>query len=150
MRKTLELVKLLHSSIPTLLKHIDKKLYNFIIKSEVQPVITLAWNITWFNYIIQDLEIAKRLFDFFLGSNPIMPYYLSAALIVHISKNGLYDVPCDFTCVYDKISKFPQNNHIPYEKLIHEAIKYYSDYPPHKIWDFNQIKKSIITKNVTN
>lgn len=147
MRKSLKLVKTLHSALPDLLKKIDRKLYNFIKRSEVEPVITIAWNITWFNYIVQDLETSKRLLDFFIASNPAMPYYLSTALIVYISKNGLYDVPCEFGSVYDKISKFPQNHNIPYEKLIHEALRYYSEFPPHKVWDFDKIEKSIITKH---
>ncbi len=47
---------------------------------------SLAWIIGWYTHSIEDLQIVYRLFDYFLCSHPLAVYYLSALLIIEITK----------------------------------------------------------------
>src|SRR5690606_22457550 len=55
----------------------DKKLYNFLKKSQVHPFVGLSWILTWFSHNINRFDDICRLYDYFLSSHPLMPLYFS-------------------------------------------------------------------------
>jgi len=42
----------------------------------------VSWLLTWFAHSLEDLDDVSRLFDAFLGSDPLMPLYVGAAAVV--------------------------------------------------------------------
>lgn len=54
-------------------------------RSDVGHMFALSWLITWFAHVINDPDSIFRIFDFFLGTHPLMPIYLGAA----VSRNAL-------------------------------------------------------------
>lgn len=83
--------------------------------------------ITWFSHDLDDLGKILRLFDLFLCSNPLMPLYLSAALVLSRRKQVLME-ECDPSMIHTMLSKVPQD--IAIEHLIQWAIKLETAYPP--------------------
>ncbi len=82
---TFDITKELLGLLFPIIEKEDPELYQFLLKSEVQPYFALSWLITWFSHGFDDLDSIARLFDFFLASHPVMPLYLSAQV-------------CNFTC----------------------------------------------------
>ena len=56
-----------------------------LFRSDAGHMFALSWLITWFAHVINDPDSIFRLFDFFLGTHPLMPIYLGAA----VSRNAL-------------------------------------------------------------
>lgn len=151
MRPNLTMVKAIHNHLFRLIELSDKKLFQFLKQSGIEPFIVLPWTITWFSYIVQNLEISQRHFDFFISSDPIMPYYLSVAYIAYISNQGLYDLPCEYSNTYGFISKYHSTvkiSQIPFNALIEDSRRLYTQYPPAIIWDYNikGLNQSILFK----
>jgi hypothetical protein len=48
--------------------------------SEAPPYFSLSWLLTWFSHVIEDIDMAAHLFDFFLASHALMPIYMIAAV----------------------------------------------------------------------
>ena len=58
-----------------LLQGIDTEVHDHIMKRnmEISCTFALSWATTWFGQEILDIEVASRLFDFFLVSHALMP-----------------------------------------------------------------------------
>ena len=66
-----------------LLQKIDEKLHDYLILRELGPTVFLTWMITLFSHDIHDSEIASRFFDAIIVSHPLMPLYLTVAILTH-------------------------------------------------------------------
>ncbi|CDH54985.1 tbc1 domain family member 20 [Lichtheimia corymbifera JMRC:FSU:9682] len=111
----------------TLIQKEDPELHEHITGAGVLPYYCLSWVITWFSHDLDDVNKILRLFDLFLCSNPLMPLYLSAALVLSRRKQVLME-ECDPSMIHTTLSKVPQD--IPIEHLIQWAIKLETAYPP--------------------
>jgi hypothetical protein len=58
----------------------DHHHYSFSFRSDVGHMFALSWLITWFAHVVNDPDAIFRIFDFFLGTHPLMPIYLGAAV----------------------------------------------------------------------
>lgn len=96
-------------------------------RAGVLPYYCLSWVITWLSHDLDDVNKILRLFDLFLCSNPLMPLYLSAALVLSRRKQVLME-ECDPSMIHTTLSKVPQD--MPIEHLIQWAIKLETAYPP--------------------
>jgi len=76
---------MLKTFLPPLIRHIDFQAYQIIVEYAQVDLATvcLPWVITWFTHDLHDPDTASRLVDIFISSHPILPMYLSAALITH-------------------------------------------------------------------
>ena len=62
----------------------DLKICHFSwLRSDVGQMFALSWLITWFAHVINDPDSIFRVFDFFLGTHPLMPIYLGAAVSIN-------------------------------------------------------------------
>lgn len=59
----------------------DKELHAHILGSGIPPFFALGWFITWFSHNVPDLGDISRIFDALMASHPLMPIYLSAAVM---------------------------------------------------------------------
>ena len=66
-----------------LLQKIDEKLHDYLILRELGPTVFLTWMITLFSHDIHDSEISSRFFDAIIVSHPLMPLYLTVAILTH-------------------------------------------------------------------
>ncbi|KAI9099762.1 rab-GTPase-TBC domain-containing protein [Phlyctochytrium arcticum] len=91
------------------------------------PYFCLSWVITWFTHDIDDLSRAARLMDFLLASGPLMPVYLTAAVVLS-QREELVSSDPDPAMVHHFLARFPP--HANLESLIGHAHQLYASYPP--------------------
>ncbi len=53
-----------------------------IIRAELGVIFGLSWFITWYSHVSDDIKVILRLFDFFIASDPMIPIYLGAIVII--------------------------------------------------------------------
>lgn len=97
-------------------------------RANVLPYYCLSWVITWCSHDIDDFSIIPRLFDLFLSSNPLMPVYFAAAIVLS-HKQELLEQECENSAVHSFLSKLPQKP-LDVETLIQKACDLEALYPP--------------------
>ncbi|XP_070576069.1 TBC1 domain family member 20-like [Ptychodera flava] len=105
----------------------NPELKEFMERSDVGTIFALAWLITWYGHVLSDFRSVVRLYDFFLACHPLMPVYLSSAIVLHREKEVLAG-DCEMTYVHSLLSKIPQD--LPFEHLISRAGDLFVQYPP--------------------
>ena len=66
------------------LQQVDSPVHEALALSGVPLLATvLPWLLTWFTHSVHDEEGSSRLVDAFMASHPLLPLYVSIALLVH-------------------------------------------------------------------
>lgn len=128
MERTNQMLALIHAIIETA----DAELERFLRRSDVGHMFALSWLITWFAHVINDPDTIFRVFDFFLGTHPLMPIYLGAALVI-ANRSELLSTECEMSSIHHILCRLPQ--HIPccLEQLIEQAHDLFKNYSPQKL-----------------
>jgi hypothetical protein len=106
----------------------DSELHSHLYDCEMEPFFALSWIITWFSHDVRDTAVVKRLFDFFLVSHPMMPIYMSVAMIIHpLNRIEVLGTDCDFACVHNALANLPQNSNDVGWKYIPGDVSCYVD-----------------------
>lgn len=129
MEKTMNTTSNLLEIIYLILKEEHRVLYDFLIKSEVGTIFSLSWVITWFSHVLNDLNDIIRLFDFFISNHFLAPIYLTITILLH-KEAEIFLVDCDMASVHKYLTSIPENEHLPFDDLIHQALKLLVKYPP--------------------
>jgi len=127
-----------------LLQVLDEELHDYLIFRELGPTAFLTWIITLFAHDIHDSSKAGRLFDAFLASHPIMPLYLSVALLVHQdSREKIFeteeDDPAMLQCIVTGLASAlrddfdSDSNGFTIQDMIGTAISLMSIVPPESL-----------------
>lgn len=94
-----------------LIAYFDPEVHDFLSACETEPFFALSWVITWFSHDVRDTELVKRLFDFFVVSHPLMPIYVSVAMVCHpLNRQDVLQTECDFSLVHQTLSALPRNS----------------------------------------
>ncbi|KAJ3367875.1 hypothetical protein GGF31_007036 [Allomyces arbusculus] len=93
---------------------------------ELEPHFCLSWITTWFAHDIDRFDDVCRLFDLFLSTNPIMPLYVSAVIVLS-QTDELLRQDRDFAMVHSFLSKMPMYDSI--ETWIAHALRLFKKYP---------------------
>ena len=94
-----------------LLRVMDPELHAHLYGCGMEPFFALSWLLTWFSHDIRDTALVKRLFDFFLVSHPLMPMYLSVAMLCHKSnRQEILATPCEFAELHSCLAGLPKNS----------------------------------------
>jgi hypothetical protein len=79
-----EITWFLNAFLMPTLQSIDPLVHEAIVLSGVPLSSTiLPWIITWFTHCLHDEDVSNRLVDAFLAAHPLLPFYMSIALLVH-------------------------------------------------------------------
>ncbi|KAI9184476.1 GTPase-activating protein gyp8 [Blastocladiella emersonii ATCC 22665] len=127
MHKSLEPVMQQMRVVLPLIKMESKPIYTLLEECELHPYFCLSWVIGWFSHDLTSFDAVCRLFDFFLCSNPVMPVYLSAAIVLR-QHDDLMDLDRDFALVHSFLSKVPRDPDAV-DGWIHDAARLYYRYP---------------------
>ncbi|KMQ88863.1 tbc1 domain family member 20-like protein [Lasius niger] len=131
MEKTMEKVNqelfyifaLLERVHPTLLEHLENV--------ELFPHFALAEYTTWYAHkYAENRTLLHRLFDYFLGSPPLMPLYLSTVIVAHRATE-IFNTTPDMGHTHKILCTLPDD--LPFETLLVEAKDLYRQYPPESI-----------------
>lgn len=112
---------------------IEKKsseLSKFLLRSEVGVAYCISWLITWFGHVLNDYDTVVRLFDFFLVSDPVMPLYLTTAVVLQ-RKAEVLQQDCDMASVHALLSRIPDD--LPFENLILLSIDLFNKFSYKKL-----------------
>ncbi|XP_015610596.1 TBC1 domain family member 20 [Cephus cinctus] len=131
MEKTMEKVNqelfyifaLLERIHPTLLEHLENV--------ELFPHFALAEYTTWYAHkYAENRKLLHRLFDYFLGSPPLMPLYLSTVIVAYRATE-IFDTTPDMGHTHKVLCTLPED--LPFEQLLVDATNLYRQYPPESI-----------------
>ncbi|XP_011151226.1 TBC1 domain family member 20 [Harpegnathos saltator] len=120
---------------PTLLDHLENV--------ELFPHFALAEYTTWYAHkYAENRKLLHRLFDYFLGSPPLMPLYLSTVIVAHRATE-IFNTTPDMGHTHKVLCTLPDD--LPFETLLMEAYNLYRQYPPESISndvkDYDQKRK---------
>ena len=94
-----------------LVARLDMPVHDFLLDADMQPFFALSWIITWFSHEVRDTELVKRLFDVFIVSHPLMPIYLSVAMVLHtVNRQDILGADHDFGTVHQTLRDLPKNS----------------------------------------
>lgn len=94
-----------------LIAALDSEVSQHLLQCGMEPFFALSWVITWFAHDVRETETVKRLFDVFLVSHPMMPIYLTVAMVLHPSNRlEVLQTECDFAQVHHTLSNLPKNS----------------------------------------
>mmetsp|Transcript_24791 Transcript_24791/g.36371 ORF Transcript_24791/g.36371 Transcript_24791/m.36371 type:complete len:560 (-) Transcript_24791:990-2669(-) len=140
-----------------LIATLDPQMHSYLLESGVEPFFALSWVLTWFSHDIKDTRVATRLFDAFLVSHPLLPVYLSVAMVLHrVNRRIVFNTECDFAEMHNALCHLPKNtcsigwredgyvlndeldqnrsdSEVPVQDLIQMAISFMRQIPPRKL-----------------
>ncbi|KAI9141861.1 rab-GTPase-TBC domain-containing protein [Paraphysoderma sedebokerense] len=85
-----------------ILKQEDEALFQLFERVSLQPYFCLSWVIAWLAHDIKELGLVSRIFDFFICSNPMMPVYFSAAIVLS-RRSQLFEVDEDYSTIHTSL-----------------------------------------------
>lgn len=105
------LTKALRLIVFPLMACLDPEVHQHLLDCDMEPFFCLSWIITWFSHDVRDTAVVKRLFDFFIVSHPIMPVYMSIAMVLHpVNRMEVLSSGCDFASLHRTLSQLPMNS----------------------------------------
>ncbi|KAA3678075.1 integrin alpha FG-GAP repeat containing protein 1 [Paragonimus westermani] len=110
------------------------------------PHFALAWIVTWFAHVLQEMDDVRRLFDLFLATDPLMLIYLSVAIIIR-SDEEVQSTTADFGMLHHTLLRLPKKH--PVEELVRNSVRLYSTVPPDLLLTLGKQRQALSdSKNV--
>lgn len=103
-------------------------LFNF--RSQCGLLFALPWYLTWFGHSLNHYRSVVRLYDYFLASEPLMPLYVTASIVLYRDED-VFREECDRAALHCLLSQLPDD--LPFEYLLIQSEKLYAKYPPHDL-----------------
>ena len=126
-----------------LLSCIDEEVHDFLLHCDCSADMFLPWIITWFAHDVHNIESISRLFDAFLASHPLMPVYLSVAIVVHPrSRKQIFATECCAGMMQITVKQLLRGisfdfeeaeTDIPFQDMIDDAISFMKKIHPGSI-----------------
>lgn len=105
-----QLKTVLDLSIFPLIAFFDADVHAHLYTGDMQPTFCLSWVITWFAHEIRDTNLVKRIFDVFLVSHPLLPLYVSVAMVLHPhNRREILQTECDFCQLHQVVANLPKH-----------------------------------------
>lgn len=127
MEETMENTSKMIEHIYPLIGRVSPALQDFLEKAEVGVMFCLSWIITWFGHVLVKYDDVVRLFDFFLATDPWMPLYLSASIVLSFEEEIL-QLECEMPCVHSFLTRLADKD-LPFEELIVKSQELFKKYP---------------------
>jgi len=90
---------------------LDPEVHSKLIAVDMEPFFAISWIITWFSHDVRDTDLVKRLFDAFLVSHPLMPVYMTVAMLLHPENRAeIIHAENDFSAVHTTLTHLPRNS----------------------------------------
>ncbi|KAF7992944.1 hypothetical protein HCN44_005725 [Aphidius gifuensis] len=143
MEPTMERVNQELFYIFALLERIHPKLLEHLENVELFPHFALAEYTTWYAHkYAENRKLLHRLFDFFLGTQTLMPLYLSTVIVAHRATE-IFNTTPDMGHTHKVLCTLSDD--LPFEELLITAKNLYRDYPPDSIsndvYDYDHKRK---------
>jgi hypothetical protein len=107
----LQLQNALKLALFPLLFKLDRQVHDHLHACDMEPYFCLSWVITWFSHDVRDTELVKRLFDAFLVSHPLLPVYMTLAMMLHpVNRSSILETECDFASLHQCLANLPRHS----------------------------------------
>ncbi|KXT14209.1 hypothetical protein AC579_7552 [Pseudocercospora musae] len=118
--------------LPSILCAADPHLYNHLSRAtQPTPFFALAATLTLYAHDVEEYRDIARLFDYLLASEPVVPLYLFATIVLS-RKRELLEIDHDEPdMLHSILSKLPKPLHL--ERLIHRTQTLFTTYPPEQL-----------------
>jgi hypothetical protein len=130
MQKTFEIVQKRLLIIYALVWRERRELYEFLERSQCGLLFALPWYLTWFGHSLNSYKSVVRLYDFFLAADPLLPLYVTAAIVLY-REEEVFREECDRASLHCLLSQLPDD--LPFEYLLRRSEELYSKHPPHEL-----------------
>ncbi|XP_063699600.1 TBC1 domain family member 20 [Culicoides brevitarsis] len=130
MQETMEPTQKRLMSIYPIIRRTNKALCEYLEKSTVGTLFALPWFLTWFGHSLNSYRSVVRLYDYFLASEPLLPLYVTAAIVLY-RENDIFKEDCDIASLHCLLSQLPED--LPFEYLLTYADTLYKKFPPKMI-----------------
>ncbi|KAG5669673.1 hypothetical protein PVAND_017556 [Polypedilum vanderplanki] len=130
MQRTFEIVQKRLLIIYALIWKEKRELYEFLERSQCGLLFALPWYLTWFGHSLNSYKSVVRLYDFFLASDPLLPLYVTAAIVLY-REEEIFHEECDRASLHCLLSQLPDD--LPFEYLLKQSEKLYLAHPPHEL-----------------
>lgn len=130
MQRTFEIVQKRLLIIYALIWKEKRELYEFLERSQCGLLFALPWYLTWFGHSLNSYKSVVRLYDFFLASDPLLPLYVTAAIVLY-REEDIFREECDRASLHCLLSQLPDD--LPFEYLLKQSEKLYLAHPPHEL-----------------
>ncbi|XP_052758513.1 TBC1 domain family member 20 isoform X2 [Galleria mellonella] len=102
-------------------------LAHFLDKAGVGTMFALPWYLTWFGHSLPRYADVVRLYDYFLCAPPLLPVYVTAALVLHRAA-AVLAADCDMAVLHCMLSRLPDD--LPFEDILVTAKRLYDENDP--------------------
>ncbi|XP_059058117.1 TBC1 domain family member 20 [Achroia grisella] len=130
MEPTMVATQRLLSYMLPVIGRVHPDLAHFLDKAGVGTMFALPWYLTWFGHSLPRYVDVVRLYDYFLWAPPLLPVYVTAAIVLHRAPQ-LLAADCDMAVLHCMLSRLPDD--LPFEDILVTADKLYELYPPKDI-----------------
>ncbi|KAG5674574.1 hypothetical protein PVAND_004528 [Polypedilum vanderplanki] len=120
MQKTFETVQKRLLTVFAITYREKKELFEFLEKSQCGLLFALPWYLTWFGHSLNTYKSVVRLYDYFLASDPLLPLYVSAAIVLY-REDEIFREDCDRASLHCLLSRLPED--LPFEYLLNYSQK---------------------------
>jgi len=110
-----------------LLDEVDEDLERRLRRAELGCLFALSWPLTWFSHSFRSHQQIVLIYDFLLASDPLMPVYLSTAIVLHRADQIAGCSP-DMASLHHLLSNLPTD--LPLAALMNDAADLAKQYPP--------------------
>ncbi|CAO1365190.1 unnamed protein product [Diamesa hyperborea] len=128
MMKTFEIVQKRLLLILAVVYRENRKLYEYLERSQCGLLFALPWYLTWFGHSLNQYRSVVRLYDYFLASEPLLPLYVTASIVLY-REEDVFREECDRASLHCLLSQLPDD--LPFEYFLIQSDKLYEKYPPH-------------------
>lgn len=105
------LTKAMKLTVFPLILELDWEVHDHLVDCDITPFFCLSWILTWFSHDVRDTPVVKRLFDVFIASHPLMPFYFSIAMVLHpTNRREILSTECDFAAMHKTLSELPMHS----------------------------------------
>jgi len=131
-RPTLDAAMRLLELLPPLLQALDPALAHFISASGCPPWFGVAQLITWHSHGASSVAAAARVLDACLAGPPLLPLYLTAA-VLRRNRSRILALPCELSEVHSALQhmELPGGAHL--EEMCQMAFQMARAHPPHAL-----------------
>ncbi|KAK0395980.1 hypothetical protein QR680_001516 [Steinernema hermaphroditum] len=105
----------------------DPGLERFMRNASVGCMFALSWILTWFSHSLREYSQVVQFFDFFLSNDPLMPVYVSAALVLS-RRNEVFACEPEMPIIHHLLTRIPEDINV--DEVLSAASQLILSYPP--------------------
>ncbi|CAB3404034.1 unnamed protein product [Caenorhabditis bovis] len=110
-----------------ILSRVEPQLEKVMRSVELGSIFALSWPLTWFSHSLKQYQQIVRFFDCFLASTPLLPVYVSSAIVLY-RRASVLSCEREMPFIHRLLTEMPRE--LPIDALIKDAVYLSKLMPP--------------------